>query len=100
MIGYYSNFYNVLSEYQESIFMEFSDTNFIRFYNDHPGLTLIRLIEKRTDNVNIVVTKDQNNIINSTSDYKTDSEILVDVTNYDQENSELKLVGNSTDSSE
>ncbi|XVN41755.1 MAG: hypothetical protein RCO49_04590 [Rickettsia endosymbiont of Argas persicus] len=100
LIGYYSNFYNVLSEYQESIFMEFSDTNFIRFYDDHPGLTLIRLIEKRTDNVNIVVTKDQNNIINSTSDYKTDSEILVDVTNYDQENSELKLVGNSTDSSE
>ncbi|XVN41342.1 MAG: hypothetical protein RCO49_01845 [Rickettsia endosymbiont of Argas persicus] len=75
------------------------DIDMLGFYKAHPELKLINLIEKRISNIDID-EKDQNSIIIPISDDKTDTEILVDITNYDQENSELKLVGNSTDSSE
>ncbi|XVN42265.1 MAG: hypothetical protein RCG15_06360 [Candidatus Rickettsia vulgarisii] len=95
------NLLNLFREYQESMLEAFSqnDIDMQGFYNAHPELKLINLIEKRISNIDID-EKDQNSIIIPISDDKTDTEILVDITNYDQENSELKLVGNSTDSSE
>ncbi|XVN43969.1 MAG: hypothetical protein RCG16_07740 [Rickettsia hoogstraalii] len=95
------NLLNLFREYQESMLEAFSqcDIDMLGFYKAHPELKLINLIEKRIGNIDID-GKDQNSIIIPISDDKTDTEILVDITNYDQENSELKLTGNITDNHE
>ncbi|XVN41364.1 MAG: hypothetical protein RCO49_02045 [Rickettsia endosymbiont of Argas persicus] len=95
------NLLNLFREYQESMLESFSqcDIDMLGFYKAHPELKLINLIEKRISNIDID-GKDQNSIIIPISDDKTDTEILVDITNYNQENSELKLTGDIVDSYE
>ncbi|KJW03954.1 hypothetical protein [Rickettsia argasii] len=95
------NLLNLFREYQESMLESFSqcDIDMLGFYKAYPELKLINLIEKRIDNID-VDEKDQNSIIIPISDDKTDTEILVDITNYNQENSELKLTGDIVDSYE
>ncbi|KJV78057.1 hypothetical protein RHORCCE3_1947 [Rickettsia hoogstraalii str. RCCE3] len=95
------NLLNLFREYQESMLEAFSqcDIDMLGFYKAHPELKLINLIEKRISNIDID-EKDQNSIIIPVSDDKTDTEILVDIINYNQENSELKLTGNIVDSYE
>ncbi|MCZ6884671.1 hypothetical protein [Rickettsia helvetica] len=101
LINYSPNLFTLLKENQEIAFRAFSqcDVDVLGFYKAHPELKLTSLIGKRIGNIDIVV-KDQGNIINPISYDKIDTEILIDVTNYDQENSELKLTGNITDNHE
>ncbi len=95
LIEHSPNLLNLFREYQESMLKSFSenDIDMLGFYNNHPELKLINLIEKRIGNIDINA-KDQNSIIIPISDNKTDTEILVNITNYSQENSELELTRN------
>ncbi|WHQ46851.1 MAG: hypothetical protein MTP17_00400 [Candidatus Midichloria sp.] len=97
LMSYSPNLLSLLMEYQKSMLESFSqnDIDMLAFYNAHPELKLINLIEKRISNIDIV-EKGHGNI----PDGRTDIEVLVDVTNHDQENFELKLAGNSLDSYE
>ena len=85
LIGHCPNLLNLFREYQKSMLKSLSQCaiDMLGFYNNHPKLKLINLIEKRVDNID-----------------KADREILVNITNCNQENVSLKLTGNIVHSSE